>query len=110
MRVLNKQVLYGLYDDETQLLSAVKEGAKVAMAGRGYMDDVDYSVQIVVEDRIAAGARARAEAVRGICARHSAKEIENSIPKITRANPFGPVNSMLGPEGERWLPVHGLLP
>jgi hypothetical protein len=74
------------------------------------MDQVQWSVQIVVEDRIDAGAAARAAAVRDICTGKGGREIENSIPKITRANPFGPVNSMLGPEGERWLPIHGLLP
>jgi hypothetical protein len=74
------------------------------------MKDVDWSVQVIVEDRIEAGARARAEAARAICERFGGREIENSIPKITRANPFGPVNAMLGPEGERWLPIHGLLP
>ena len=36
--------------------------------------------------------------------------IDNSIPKILRANPFPPPNSMLGPDGERWVPVHGFLP
>lgn len=104
------KALAGVMKNSGGLISAVKEGAKVALAGRGYMDDVDYSMQIVVEDRIDAGAKARAEAVRTICLEAGGKEIENSIPKITRANPFGPVNSMLGPEGERWLPVHGLLP
>jgi hypothetical protein len=38
------------------------------------------------------------------------REIENTIPKILRANPFPPVNSMVGPSGERWVPVHGFLP
>jgi len=88
----------------------VKEGAKVAMSGRSYMDDVEWSVQVIVEDRIDAGAAARAEAVRAICRENGGREIENSIPKIARANPFGPLNAMLGPEGERWLPVHGLFP
>ena len=35
--------------------------------------------------------------------------MENTIPKIVRANPFGPLNSMLGPQGERWAPIHGLV-
>lgn len=104
------KALAGVMKASGSVLSAVREGAKVALAGRSYMDDVDYSVQIIVEDRIDAGAAARARAVREICGRHGGREIENSIPKITRANPFGPVNSMLGPEGERWLPVHGLFP
>jgi FAD/FMN-containing dehydrogenase len=36
--------------------------------------------------------------------------VENTIPKIIRANPFGPLNMMVGPQGERWVPIHGLLP
>jgi hypothetical protein len=47
--------------------------------------------------------------VKRICASYGATEVENSIPKILRANPFGPVNNMVGPQGERWVPVHGLL-
>ena len=45
-----------------------------------------------------------------IAERFGGRAIENSIPKIMRANPFPPVNSMVGPEGERWVPVHGFLP
>ncbi|MFK7828774.1 MAG: FAD-binding oxidoreductase [Congregibacter sp.] len=104
------KALAGVMKSSGSLISAVKDGAKLALAGRRYMDDVDFSVQVIVEDRIPAGAQARAEAVRAICQQLGGHEIENSIPKITRANPFGPVNSMLGPEGERWLPIHALLP
>jgi len=104
------KALAGVMKASGSILGAVKDGAKVALAGRRYMNDVDFSVQVIVEDRIAAGAEDRASAVRTIAERHGGREIENSIPKITRANPFGPVNSMLGPEGERWLPVHGLFP
>lgn len=109
---LSKDVkaLAGVMKSSGSLLGAIKDGAKVAMAGRGYMDDVDYSVQIIVEDRIEAGAKARADSIRAIAVKYNGREIENSIPKITRANPFGPVNNMLGPEGERWVPSHGLFP
>jgi len=104
------KALKGVIKSAGSVVSGVKEGAKVAMSGRSYMDDVKWSVQVIVEDRIDAGAAARAEAVRAICRENGGREIENSIPKIARANPFGPLNAMLGPEGERWLPVHGLFP
>jgi hypothetical protein len=104
------KALTGVMKASGSLVGAIRDGARVALAGRRYMEDVDFSVQIIVEDRIAAGAADRAAAARAIAERHSGREIENSIPRITRANPFGPVNSMLGPEGERWLPVHGLFP
>ncbi|OYY67037.1 MAG: hypothetical protein B7Y51_00685, partial [Burkholderiales bacterium 28-67-8] len=36
-------------------------------------------------------------------------EVENTIPKVMRAQPFVAVNSMVGPNGERWVPIHGVL-
>jgi FAD/FMN-containing dehydrogenase len=104
------KALVGVMKVSGSVLGALKDGAKVAIAGRGYMDDVDYSVQVIIEDRNQAAADARAEDVRAIGKEHNGIEIKNSIPKIARANPFGPLNSMLGPEGERWAPVHGLFP
>lgn len=104
------KALAGVVKSSGSVLRGVKEGARVALAGRRYMNDVAYSVQVIVEDRNAPAAAARAADVRRVCASQGAREIENSIPKITRSNPFAPLNSMLGPEGERWLPVHGLLP
>jgi len=26
-----------------------------------------------------------------------------------RSNPFGPLNSIMGPQGERWVPIHGIV-
>ncbi|MFT5995420.1 MAG: FAD/FMN-containing dehydrogenase [Gammaproteobacteria bacterium] len=92
------------------MIGGIVDGARVALAGRTFMDDVDFSVQFIVEDRNKAAAVDRAAAIRKLCAQRACKEIENSIPKITRSNPFGPLNSMLGPEGERWLPIHGMFP
>ncbi len=48
-------------------------------------------------------------AIRAIVADHGGREVENTIPKVLRANPFPPVNSMVGPSGERWVPVHGVV-
>ncbi len=91
-------------------LKALKEGAKVAMAGRGFMKDVRYSVHLMIESNSAAGAKANADAARQICQDANGNEIENSIPKILRANPFTPLNNMIGPNGERWVPVHTVVP
>jgi FAD/FMN-containing dehydrogenase len=104
------KALAGVMKSAGSVVGGLREGARVALAGRGYMDDVDYSVQLVFEDRTPEAVADRVRAARLVCERHGGREIENSIPRITRANPFGPLNSMLGPEGERWLPVHGLFP
>jgi D-lactate dehydrogenase (cytochrome) len=38
------------------------------------------------------------------------KELPNTIPQVTRAKPFRRVKQLLGPEGENWLPLHGIFP
>lgn len=91
-------------------LKALKDGAKLALAGRGFMDDVPYSYHFTTESHSEQGAKDAAAEIRKICLAAGGKEIENSIPKIISANPFTPLNNMVGPEGERWLPVHGLVP
>ena len=92
------------------VLKALREGAKVAMAGRGFMDDAAYTLHFTVEGRSAAGVKEEIEILNRIAERHGGKPIENSIPKIIRANPFTPLNNMLGPQGERWVPIHGIVP
>lgn len=92
------------------VFKAIKEGAKVVVAGRDFLKDAKFSLHVLAEGRIQAAADADIAAARAIVLRHGGREVENSIPKIIRANPFGPLNSMLGPDGERWAPIHGLMP
>jgi FAD/FMN-containing dehydrogenase len=89
---------------------AIKAGARMAAAGRGFMDDVKWSFHIMTEARTQASAEAALNKVREISTAHDGRELADSIPRLVRANPFGPVNNMLGPEGERWVPVHALIP
>ncbi|MBM3512704.1 MAG: FAD-binding oxidoreductase [Alphaproteobacteria bacterium] len=95
---------------QSSLAKGLVEGAKMAVAGRGFMDDVKYSFHLTYEDRTEAGANERLAACRKIVAQFGGREIENTIPKAIRAYPFTPLNNMLGPLGERWLPVHGIFP
>ena len=92
------------------VLKAVKESAKVALAGRSFLDDVPFSLHCVAEGRHQMAVDADMAAIEDIVKANGGTVIENSIPKILRANPFPPPNSMLGPDGERWVPVHGFLP
>lgn len=89
---------------------AIKEGAKVIAAGRSFLDDVPFSLHLICEGRYQSAVDADIKAIEAIVAQLGGHAIENTIPKIMRANPFPPVNSMVGPEGERWVPVHGFLP
>lgn len=92
------------------LLKGLKEGAKVALAGRSFLDDVPFSLHCIAERRRQGEAEADMAAIARLAAEAGGRAVENTIPKILRANPFPPVNSMVGPSGERWVPVHGFLP
>ncbi|HHL42082.1 MAG TPA: FAD-binding oxidoreductase [Hellea balneolensis] len=92
------------------LLKGLKEGAKVAMSGRNFIDKAAYSLHLVVEGHSDPEITAKLDYLDQIAKSHKAKSIENSIPKLIRANPFMPLSNMLGPHGERWVPVHGIVP
>ena len=90
------------------LLGGLKEAAKVAVAGRAFMEGVEYAMHVVVEGRDQAEADSAMRRVREIATRQG-REIENSLPKLVRANPFQPTNRLLGPEGQRWVPIHAMV-
>lgn len=89
-------------------LAGLKEGAKLVMAGRNFLDESQFSLHLSLDGRDAADAEAKAAIVRAAVAGAGGREVENSVPKVMRANPFADVTSMLGPGGERWVPVHGI--
>lgn len=108
----------GLAQDLKALASVVKSGpsvlgglkaaARVAVAGRSFMEGVEYAMHVVVEGRDPADGDSAMRKVREIAARDG-REIENSLPKLVRANPFLPTNRLLGPEGQRWVPIHAMV-
>ncbi len=103
------KALVGMMKAQGGFWKGLKEGAKVVAAGRSFLDDARFSIHCIAEGRNQAAADADMAAIRAICAQHGGREVENTIPKVLRANPFPPVNSMLGPSGERWVPVHGIV-
>ncbi len=91
------------------LLKGIKEGAKIVLAGRNFLEEGAFSVHLSLDGRDAIDADAKAAIVQRIMSAEGI-EAENTVPKVMRANPFAELNSMLGPAGERWVPVHGTVP
>ncbi len=104
------KTLANVVRSQGSVFKGLKEGAKIAMAGRAFMGDAAYTLHVIVEGRGKAGVAEDMARLKTIAKQNHAKEIENSIPKIIRSNPFTPLNNMIGPEGERWVPVHGIVP
>lgn len=91
-------------------LDGVKQAARIAVAGRDFVEDAEYSVHVVCEGRSEAAVAADIDEARRRAREAGGREIENTIPKVVRAQPFTPLNNIVGPEGERWAPVHGIVP
>ncbi len=104
------KALGGALKASGSVMGALKTGAKLATAGRGFMKNVPYSVHITAENHHLAAAKSDIETVKSIMANAGGCEIENAIPLLVVANPFNPPNSMIGPSGERWAPVHAVVP
>lgn len=90
--------------------SGLKAGVKMALKGRRYMKEVQYSIHVITEHKYDGVADRYMDDIRAIVQDNKGEEIENTIPKVISANPFTPLNNMIGPEGERWSPVHALIP
>lgn len=86
------------------------EGLKLVAAGRDLVGADEWSVHVVVEADSPAALSGRLAEVRRVLAEAGGRTVEPSIPKVLRSTPFTPPNSILGPAGERWVPVHGVVP
>ena len=91
------------------VLDGVKEALRVASAGTAFLKDHAFTLHIVAEGRTQSELDAALSALRAIGASHGV-EIENTVPKVMRSKPFGPVRGMLGRDGERWVPIHAVFP
>jgi FAD/FMN-containing dehydrogenase len=103
------KVLGSVIGREKSLGKGLLSAAKIAMGGRAFVEADEYSVHVICEGRSKTGVEEDLEAARAVARSHGGREIENTIAKVIRASPFPPLNSMVGPEGERWAPVHGVV-
>ena len=90
--------------------SGIKEAVKVAAAGRRYLRDTGYSLHFSIDGRDDADARSKLALVEKIMLEHGGDAIPSSIVKVMRGTPFPPPEMMFGPNGDRWVPIHGIFP
>jgi len=103
------KALVGMMKAQGRFWKGLSEGAKVVAAGRSFLDEAKFSIHLIAEGVNQAAADAQMAQICAIVTEHGGRAVENTIPKVLRANPFPPVNSMVGPDGERWVPVHGIV-
>ncbi|WP_226800686.1 FAD-binding oxidoreductase [Burkholderia sp. Z1] len=87
------------------LAVGMKDAVTVAAAGTQFLTAHPYTLHLMVEDESARRLDEALAEVRGIVLREGV-ELPDSVPRVIRAKPFGPVRGMLGLNGERWVPCH----
>ncbi len=95
---------------QKSLIKGLVEAGRVVLAGRDFVEADDFPLHVIAEGRCAEAVESDLATVRRIASEHAGREIENTIAKVIRAQPFPPLNSVLGPAGQRWAPIHGIAP
>ena len=93
----------------TSFSNGVKSLARMAVAGDRELRAASYAVHYLTDGVDTAEARAKMAVIKRIGAAHG-DEIANTVPTVVRGMPFAPLFNTLGPKGERWVPMHTLLP
>lgn len=81
---------------------------RMAIAGEDPMRAGQYMCHFIVEGFDDEDARGRARHLRRLLSPFG-REIANTVPAFVRTMPFAPLFNILGPGGERWVPIHGVL-
>ena len=87
---------------------AILQLGRMAIAGKRFLTGYDYSAHFVVEGYSTSEVKSKLAQTRKVASPYGT-EIANTIPTVLGAMPFMPLYPILGPQGERWVPMHGLL-
>lgn len=90
-------------------LGGLVQLARMGLAGTNAAAADAYMWHFMVDGANEAEAEAKASRIRTVMKKFG-REIANSVPSYVRAMPFAALFNILGPKGERWVPVHGILP
>jgi len=82
---------------------------KMGIAGEKFLTAFPYSMHFSIEGYSRAEVADKLELTRKAVGEYGA-EIANTIPEVLMANPFIPLYPILGPRGQRWVPMHGIMP
>jgi D-lactate dehydrogenase (cytochrome) len=77
-------------------------------AGRRQVAELQCSLHICLEGEDEAHANARLARAGAVALEFGGGPVPDTIPRVTRSRPFRPIKALLGPDGERWLPFHGV--
>ncbi|MBU2879002.1 MULTISPECIES: FAD-binding oxidoreductase [Aliiglaciecola] len=90
-------------------LAGIKQLFKSAFSARKAISSAPYMTHYIVEGTHDAEVKSRLHRIRELTT-DLGSEIPATVPAIVRGMPFAPFFNTLGPAGERWVPLHGIIP
>ena len=101
------KALKGVVATSKNTFSGIRDAMRIAVKGKRFIDENGYSLHVIVEGDSKDVVATRLETARAIC-NADGDEIESSVPTMLHGDPFVGMTSAIGPDGERWAPMHGL--
>jgi len=92
------------------LISGLKSAASLALTGTQYLAVHPYSIHLALDGDNQALVDLRLARVAQIAVAHQGVAQPASVPTVLRAQPFQPLRSVLGYNGDPRVPVHGIVP
>jgi FAD/FMN-containing dehydrogenase len=102
-------LITGIFRGSSNLFVAIGAILKLARADQKTLSRPGYFAHYIVTGTESAEVKAKCARLRSIGVRHG-MQIDNAVPTIVHKMPFAPLFNILGPKGERWVPLHGILP
>ena len=102
------KTLAGVVQSAGSVLTGLRQAAAIAVAGQSVLADVPWSLHLTVESHDQVAADHALEALRPLWAGRG-PDVAPSVPIALRGRPYS-IRGIVGPQGERWIPVHGIFP
>jgi len=102
-------IAMGVMKNAKSLGAGVKSLAKMAVAGDKALKAAAFAVHYITEGVNDAEAQAKIAVVKKLALAHG-EALPNAVPTIVRGMLFAPFTNVLGPKGERWMPMHAMMP
>ena len=102
------EMLRDIARSESRLSRRFTRVISAAARGQRLVADLECSLHLAFEAPNAAYADAALEDAAALASRHGGTLVPDTIPRVTHTRPFRPIKALLGPSGERWLPMHGI--
>jgi glycolate oxidase len=99
----------GVLRTSPSLLTGFRQLMRMGLAGDRSLKAAPYLAHYIVEGASQHSVNAALYELRQAMS-GMGREITNTVPAVIRSEPFAKMFNVIGPRGERWVPVHGVLP